>query len=63
MIVDVSWRLGSRVVKERDPLAMGLMIAAFILSYAFHVNVIYLILGAALLGVGKALWTGKRRAA
>ena len=63
VIVDVSWRLGSRVVKERDPLAMGLMIAAFILSYAFHVNVIYLILGAALLGVGKALWTGKRRAA
>lgn len=63
VIVDVSWRLGSRVVKERDPLAMGLMIAAFILSYAFHVNVIYLILGAALLGVGKALWMGKRRAA
>ena len=59
VIVDVS----CRVVKERDPLAMGLMIAAFILSYAFHVNVIYLILGAALLGVGKALWTGKRRAA
>lgn len=63
VIVDVSWRLGSRVVKERDPLALILMVAAFILSYVMHVNVVYLILGAAALGLMKALWLHGKEAA
>lgn len=63
VIVDVSWRLGSRVVQEGDPLALILMVAAFIFSYVMHVNVVYLILGAAALGLIKALWMHGKEAA
>lgn len=63
VIVDVSLNLGSRVVKERDPLCIALMIVAFVLNYALHVNVIYIILGAALLGIGKALYLRRKEAA
>ena len=63
VIVDVSLNLGTRVVKERDPLCIALMIVAFVLNYALHVNVIYIILGAALLGIGKALYLRWKEAA
>ena len=63
VIVDVSLNLGTRVVKERDPLCITLMIVAFVLNYALHVNVIYIILGAALLGIGKALYLRRKEAA
>lgn len=63
VIVDVSLNLGTRVVKERDPLCIVLMIVAFVLNYALHVNVIYIILGAALLGIGKALYLRRKEAA
>ena len=63
VIVDVSLNLGTRVVKERDPLCIALMIVAFMLNYALHVNVIYIILGAALLGIGKALYLRRKEAA
>lgn len=62
VIVDVSLNLGTRVVKERDPLCIALMIVAFVLNYALHVNVIYIILGAALLGIGKALYLRRKEA-
>ena len=63
VIVDVSLNLGTRVVKERDPLCIALMIVAFVLNFALHVNVIYIILGAALLGIGKALYLRRKEAA
>lgn len=63
VIVDVSLNLGTRVVKERDPLCIALMIVAFVLNYVLHVNVIYIILGAALLGIGKALYLRRKEAA
>ena len=63
VIVDVSLNLGTRVVKERDPLCIALMIVAFVLNYALHVNVIYIILGAALLGICKALYLRRKEAA
>ena len=63
VIVDVSLNLGTRVVKERDPLCIALMIVAFVLNYALHVNVIYIILGAALLGIGKELYLRRKEAA
>lgn len=63
VIVDVSLNLGTRVIKERDPLCIALMIVAFVLNYALHVNVIYIILGAALLGIGKALYLRRKEAA
>ena len=63
VIVDVSLNLGTRVVKERDPLCIALMIVAFVLNYALHVNVIYIILGAALLGIGKVLYLRRKEAA
>ena len=36
---------------------------AFVLNYALHVNVIYIILSAALLGIGKALYLRRKEAA
>ena len=63
VIVDVCWNLGGKVVRGRDPLALAVMGAAFILAFFLNVNVIFIILGAALLGVGKALWLRRKGAA
>lgn len=55
VILDVVLGLGSNVVKTRSPLYIGLMIAAFIASFFFDVNVIVVILAAAAVGVVRAL--------
>lgn len=55
VILDVVLSLGGNVVKTRSPLYIGLMIAAFIASFFFDVNVIVVILAAAAVGVVRAL--------
>lgn len=55
VILDVVLGLGGNVVKTRSPLYIGLMIAAFIASFFFDVNVIVVILAAAAVGVVRAL--------
>lgn len=56
VILDVVFSLGEKVVKERSALSMALMLAAFAATFFFKVNVIYIILTAALIGVGKILY-------
>ena len=51
VILDVVCGLGGRVLKERSPAHILLMIAAFAAVVIWNVNVIHIILAAALIGV------------
>lgn len=51
VIMDVVCSLGSKVIKERSFLHIAVMIAAFAATFFFEINVIYIILAAAAVGV------------
>ncbi len=51
VILDVALSLGSRVVREREPLRIIIMAAAFAVAILTEVNVVFILLGAALAGV------------
>ncbi|MGI5883711.1 MAG: chromate transporter [Candidatus Spyradocola sp.] len=55
VIMDVVCSLGAGVLKERSALSIVLMLAAFVATFFFGINVVYIILAAALVGVGKVL--------
>lgn len=55
VILDVVCNLGGKVLKTRSPIHIGLMLAAFIASFVYDVNVIFIILAAALFGIVRAL--------
>lgn len=55
VIMDVVCSLGSKVIKERSFLHIAVMIAAFTGAFFFEINVIYIILAAAAVGVINAL--------
>lgn len=55
VIMDVVCSLGSKVIKERSFLHFAVMIAAFAATFFFEINVIYIILAAAAVGVINAL--------
>lgn len=55
VIMDVVCSLGSKVIKERSFLHIAVMIAAFAATFFFEINVIYIILAAAAVGVINAL--------
>lgn len=61
VILDVVCGLGTNVVKERSLLSLGIMIAAFIATFFYKINVIYIILAAAAVGVCKELVQRKLR--
>lgn len=54
VILDVVLDLGADVVRSRSWLYNGLMVAAFVASFAFGVNVVLIILAAAAFGVVRA---------
>lgn len=60
VICDVVWNLGSKVVSERSVLSILIMVGAFIAAAVFKVNVIIIILCAAMLGVIRLLATRAR---
>lgn len=62
VILDVVCGLGGNVLRTRSPLYIGLMAAAFIASYFLDVNVILIILGAAVFGVVRALLLHRKEA-
>ncbi len=51
VILSVVYDMGKGVVEEKKPLLLLMMAGAFIASYYFRVNVIYVILCAALIGI------------
>lgn len=63
VILDVVCSLGYNVVKERSRLSFFILGAAFFATFVFHVNVIYIILAAGVLGGAKAVWINRREKA
>lgn len=59
VVADVAVSLGQKTVKGRDPLAIGLMLAAFLAVYVGKVNVVLVILVTGFIGAGRALWRKK----
>lgn len=60
VIADVVVNMGQSVVEKKDPLSNILMIAVFIITYVYQVNVALMIGFAAIFGVLRYFW--KRRA-
>ena len=59
VILDVAVSLGAKVLKDRKWIHAAVMAAAFIATFFLKVNVIWIILAAALIGVGAALMNRK----
>lgn len=55
VILDVVCSMGKNVIQTRSALYILLMAAAFVATFVCDVNVVYIILAAALVGVGKEL--------
>lgn len=55
VILDVVCSMGKNVIQTRSALYILLMAAAFVATFVCGVNVVYIILAAALVGVGKEL--------
>ena len=62
VVLDGACGLGAKVAKERSALSLALMAGAFLANFVFDVNVIFIILAAALAGVGKTLWLRRKGA-
>lgn len=60
VILDVVCGLGANVVKTKSAVHMVVMAAAFLATFVYGVNVIYIILAAALLGVVLAMVQRKK---
>ena len=61
VILDVVCSLGTNVLKMKSTIHLIVMAAAFIATFFFGVNVIYIILAAALVGVVLALMEKKKK--
>jgi len=60
VFLDVVCSMGSTLVKGKSKLNYVILAAAFVASFVFDVNVIFIILGAALLGVCRTLWQKRK---
>ncbi len=60
VILDVVWGLGTNVVKTKSAIYMVVMAVAFVATFVYGVNVIYIILAAGLLGVVLAMVQRKK---
>ena len=60
VILDVVCGLGAGVIKTKSPVHIAVMAAAFIAAFFFGVNVIFIILAAAFIGVIIAIYLKKR---
>lgn len=60
VILDVVWGLGANVVKTKSAIHMVVMAVAFIATFVYGINVIYIILAAGLLGVVLAMLERKK---
>lgn len=62
VIADVVCSLGHNVLKERSVVHICVMIAAFVAGFFLKLNVVYLLLAAALIGVAMELWKHRKGA-
>lgn len=63
VILDVVCGLGSNVLKQRKAVYLILMAAAFLATFVYHVNVMYIILAAIGVGVLLEVWNHRKGAA
>lgn len=63
VIISVVFDMGMGVVKMRDGLLAAVMIAAFLMDYVLHINVVWIILLTAALGAVVTIVRGHREAA
>ena len=56
VILDAACSLGESVVKEKSSLSVFIMLTAFVCDFFFNVNVIYIIIVAAFIGIGHFIW-------
>ena len=62
VIADVVCSLGHNVLKERSAVHICVMVAAFAAGFFLKINVVYLLLAAALIGVAMELWKHRKGA-
>ena len=62
VILDVVCGLGSKVLKEKSGLSTCILLAAFAATFFFKVNVIYIILATAVIGVIRVLLIHRKEA-
>jgi len=60
VVMDVVCKLGGGVLRQKSPVHIAVMAGAFIATYFFKVNVIFIILAAALIGVALELMRKRR---
>ena len=60
VILDVVFSLGKGVVKSKSWLYLSVMAAAFVATFFFDVNVVYVILAAAVIGIASAVWEHRK---
>ncbi|MBQ2955810.1 MAG: chromate transporter [Clostridia bacterium] len=60
VIADVVFGLGGKIVKSKSAFQIGLMIAAFIATWFFGVNVVFIILFCGVLSAAKTLYAGRK---
>lgn len=63
VILDVVCSLGVKVFKGRSWLDIAILAAAFVATFFFKINVVYIILASALIGIGRVLWMKRKEAA
>ena len=56
VITSVVLDMGAKPCKERDYLSIFIMVACFVLNYFLNVNVVLLIVAAALIGIVRTKW-------
>lgn len=62
VILNVVCNLGQNVLKKKSAIDVCIMIGAFIATFFLDVNVIFIILAAGLIGIGKAVFNKKKEA-
>ena len=61
-IAAVVWEMGAGIVRGKDPASLMIMAGAFAAACIFQVNVVWIVIVCALLGVIRTLW-GRRKEA
>lgn len=61
VILSVVWDMGSSIVKSRDWILILVMAVSFAADYILKINVVYLILAAALTGIIRTLYRNRKK--
>ena len=61
VIIDVIWKMGSDIVKEKSTLSIAIMILAFAASYWLGVNVALVIIVCGVIGGLRVVWQERQQ--